>query len=124
MFGQDLRDHDADVAVAEHFRGLHVALRFQRQRRGAREPAGERPVGQAERDQQRGEAGPEDRHDGEREDQRGDRQQQVGQAGDEIVPPAAPVAGGEAERVPITVLISCAKMPTVSEMRAPCTTRE
>ena len=44
------------------------------------------------------EAGPEDRHDGEREDQRGDRQHQVGEAADEIVPPAAPVAGGEAQR--------------------------
>ena len=26
--------------------------------------------------------------------------------------------------VPMIVLMSCAKMPTVSEMRAPCTTRE
>ena len=26
--------------------------------------------------------------------------------------------------MPITELISCAKIPTVSEMRAPCTTRE
>ena len=42
--------------------------------------------------------GPEDRHDGEREDQRRDRQHQVGEAADDIVPPAAPVAGGQAER--------------------------
>ena len=50
---QQLRRHDAQVAIAERARRLHVALRFQRQRRGARQPAGAGPVGQPERDQQR-----------------------------------------------------------------------
>ena len=35
--GQDLGEHDAQVAIAEHARGLHVALALQRQRLGARE---------------------------------------------------------------------------------------
>ena len=41
--------------------------------------------------------GAEDRHDREGEDQRGDGEHQIGQAADEVVPPAAPIAGGEAE---------------------------
>ena len=51
--GQELRQHDAEVAVAQDLRGLHVALALERQRRGAREAAGEGPVGETERDQQR-----------------------------------------------------------------------
>ena len=42
--------------------------------------------------------GAEHRHDRQREDQRRDRQHQVGQAVDEIVPPAAEIAGRQAQR--------------------------
>ena len=117
---QQLCDHDAQIAVAQHLCRLHIALALERQRRRPRDPAGEGPVGQPERDQQAGQAGSKDRHDGEREDQRRDRQHEVGQAVDEVVPPAAPIARGQARGVtPMTLLINCETMPTVSEMRAP-----
>ena len=96
--GQHLGEHDAQVAVAQDARGLDVALALERQHLRAGDAAGVGPAGEAERDHQAEQAGPEDRHDGEREDQRGDRQHQVGEAAHQVVPPAAPVAGGEAER--------------------------
>jgi len=95
--GQDLGEHDAQVAVAQDAGGLDVALALQGQDLGAGDAAGVGPAGEAERDDQAGQAGPEDRHDGERKDQRRDRQHQVGEAAHDIVPPAAPVAGGEAQ---------------------------
>ena len=50
--GQKLRQHDANVTIAQHFRRLNVALGLEGQGGRARETAGERPVGQTERDEQ------------------------------------------------------------------------
>ena len=48
--GQDLGEHDAQVAVAQDARGLDVALALQRQDLGAGDAAGVGPVGEPERD--------------------------------------------------------------------------
>jgi hypothetical protein len=104
---QDLREHDAQVAIAERSCRLHIALSC------LTDSVEARAIRQVKDQLVRPSAisrlvrpGSEHGHDGQREDQRGDGEHDIGQAVDEIVPPAAPIAGGQSRaRRRCTVLI-------------------
>ena len=98
--GHDVPREDRAVADADGAGGVDERPLAQRDREAPGDARVPRPPGDGERDRGVLEARSERRHDRHREQQRRERQEEVGDAHDHAVEPAAPVARDGAERHP------------------------
>jgi hypothetical protein len=122
--GQDLDEDDAPGAHADDAGAVDVGQRAVAQELAAHEPGRLRPAEDADHQDEVDEPRAEEGDDDQRQHEARDDLEELGDAHEQLVGPAAEVAATAPTRMPMTVAVKAAASPTISDTRAPQITPE